>query len=125
MLVKCKKSFRHQLKEGNIYLVVEIIIKRKSNTIRYRLIDNEGYTAIYEADMFEVQTNVLKDYAITINQESILISPIQIANSELNREDINGFWGLFVEDNLEAKKILMESVENLALSENIITPCLE
>lgn len=41
MLVKCKKSFRHQLKEGNIYLVVEIIIKRKSNTIRYRLIDNE------------------------------------------------------------------------------------
>lgn len=125
MLVKCKKSFRHQLKEGNIYLVVEIIIKRKSNTIRYRLIDNEGYPAIYEADMFEVQTNVLKDYAITINQESILISPIQIANSELNREDINGFWGLFVEDNLEAKKILMESVENLALSENIITPCLE
>ena len=75
--------------------------------------------------MIEVQTNLLKDYAITINQESILISPIQIANSELNREDINGFWGLFVEDNLEAKKILMESVENLALSENIITPCLE
>ena len=64
MLVKCKKSFRHQLKEGNIYLVVEIIIKRKSNTIRYRLIDNEGYPAIYEADMLKVQTNVLKDYLL-------------------------------------------------------------
>ncbi len=27
MLVRCEKSFRHQISEGNVYLVIEILIK--------------------------------------------------------------------------------------------------
>ena len=54
MLVRCEKSFRHQISEGNIYLVIEILIKRANSKISYRIIDNDGIPAIYDSENFEI-----------------------------------------------------------------------
>lgn len=57
MVVKCEKSFRHQISEGMNYRVLENIIKRDSNAISYRIIDNDGIPAIYESTLFCVVSN--------------------------------------------------------------------
>ena len=72
MLIKCIKSFRNQLKVGNVYLVVEISIKAANNSVGFRVIDDEGYPAIYEADRFEIVSNRIDDFAILINEDHIV-----------------------------------------------------
>ena len=124
MLIKCIKSFRNQLKVGNVYLVVEISIKAANNSVGIRVIDDEGYPAIYEADRFEIVSNRIDDFAILINEDHIVLSHNLILNSELNEKSIEGFWGLFIEDDLKAKQILCEVVSNLAMNENITMPTL-
>lgn len=124
MLIKCIKSFRNQLKVGNVYLVVEISIKAANNSVGFRVIDDEGYPAIYEADRFEIVSNRIDDFAILINEDHIVLSHNLILNSELNEKSIEGFWGLFIEDDLKAKQILCEVVSNLAMNENITMPTL-
>ena len=122
MIVKCKSSFRHQITEGDNYLVIEVLIRRTTNRISYRIIDNEGYPAIYEADKFEVISNKLIDFAIKFDDEIIILSHTLILNSELNKMNIEGFWGLFSEDNEETKIILKRVLTDLSSSENIKSP---
>lgn len=105
MLAKCIESFRNQIKAGNTYLVIEISIKLTSNSVGFRIIDEEGYPAIYEADKFQIVSNRINDFAIVINENYIILSHNFILNSELNKKNIEGFWGLFVEDDAKAKKI--------------------
>lgn len=54
MLVKCKESFRHQITKGHIYLVIEMTIRSIDNSIFFRVIDNEGYLAVYEFEKFRL-----------------------------------------------------------------------
>lgn len=122
MLIQCKKNFRQQIKEGEIYLVIEILIKRNSNSVSYRLIDREGYPAIYDAKNFEIVSNRLNNFALLLTSDIIIFSPKQIIDSELNKKNIDGFWGLFIEDDPEARNILNKVILDLASDENVIPP---
>lgn len=117
MVVKCIESFRHQIKKEEKYLVIEILVT--NNLISYRIIDEEGYPAIYDAGKFEIVSNHLSDYSISIMKNSLVISPQEIMNSDLNAKSIDGFWGIFIEDNQEAKAILKKIVIDLSKTENI------
>lgn len=86
MVVKCISSFRHQVIAGKIYLVVEILVKRYNAKISYRIIDEEGYPAIYDEELFDIVSNSLHDYSVISTQESLILSPAQIVNSELNKK---------------------------------------
>lgn len=124
MLVRCKESFRQQIKEGSIYLVIEILVNRTRNLISYRLIDSEGYPAIYDAEKFVIVSDCINNFAISVNQNSIVLSPAQILDSELNEKSAEGFWGLFIEDDSDTREILKKVVRNLALDENMAPPML-
>lgn len=124
MLIQCKEKFRQQIKEGEIYLVIEILIKRNSNSVSYRLIDREGYPGIYDAKKFEIVSNRLNNFALLLTSDIIVFSPKQIIDSELNKKNIDGFWGLFIEDAPEARNILNKVILDLASDENVIPPLL-
>lgn len=124
MLVQCKETFRQQIKEGSIYLVIEILIKRNNNSVSYRVVDSEGYPAIYDAEKFVIISNCINKFALSLTSDCIILSPKQILDSELNEKNIEGFWGLFIEDNLEAREILKVVVSELALDENVLPPLL-
>ena len=117
MLVKCSKPFRHQLSENNVYLVIEILTKFSNKSVSYRLIDNEGYPSIYDADRFEVVSNKIDNFAVLLNDDGIILSHELIVNSELNIKSIDGFWGLFIEDDIDAKQILKEVIKDLSIKE--------
>lgn len=124
MIVRCKESFRQQIKEGSTYLVIEILITRTNNSISYRLIDSEGYPAIYDAEKFVIVSNDINSFAFSFNQEIIVFSPTQILNSELKEKNAEGFWGSFIEDDPESRKLLKKVVIDLAREENITPPTL-
>lgn len=113
MLVRCIESFRQQIKAGNLYLVIEILIKRTSNSVSYRVIDDEGYPAIYDAEKFVIVSDSINNFAISWKQDHIVFSPVRILHSELNEKCIEGFWGLYIEDDPEAKALLEEVVKDL------------
>ena len=122
MLIKCKESFRHQITKGDIYLVIEMIIRLSNNSIFYRVIDNEGYPAIYEFEKFEIVSNEYKNSAVLLNDTKFILSHKDILNSSLNEKNIEGFWGCFIEDDVEAIKVVNNIVKELSLQENIEAP---
>lgn len=122
MLVQSKETFRHQIKEGDVYLVIEILIKCNNNSVSYRIIDNEGYPGIYKAEQFVIISNSINKFALSLKPDCIIFSPKQILDSELNEKNIEGFWGLFIEEDLKAKEIFKKVVLELALDEDVTLP---
>jgi hypothetical protein len=122
MLVKCINSFRQQISEGDVYIVIEVLVKRTKNIISYRVIDNEGFPAIYDSKNFEIISNNIDDFAISVCQDKIVLSHKLILNSEVNEKNVEGFWGLFIEDDIETREILKNVVCSMANIEGIESP---
>jgi hypothetical protein len=122
MLVRCEKAFRHQISKGNIYLVIEIIIKRANSKISYRIIDNDGCPAIYDSENFKIVSENVNGMCILTNDIQISFTHKRIIDSKLQNENIDGFWGAYIEDSIEAKDILQLVVEDLATYEKVAVP---
>ena len=117
MLVKCKKAFRYRT-----YLVIEVIIRFSDNSKFYRIIDDDGYPALYGAKKFKIVSNEYNNCAVLFNHKSFVLSHKDIINSTLNNKNINGFWGCFIEDDVEAIKIVNNVVKELSLQEHFEVP---
>jgi hypothetical protein len=127
MLVKCSTSFRHQTTEGEIYLVIEVIIISTRNEVSYRVIDNEGCPAIYESNDFEMVSGNLDGYCLMgkNNSKIMIITPKLIFDSKLNMEHIDGFWGVYFDSTSNEGKCLLENViKDLSFREKIPAPSL-
>lgn len=122
MQVKCIESFTHQITLGKVYLVIEISIRLSTKTTYFRVIDNEGYPAIYESNKFLVLTNEYMNAALQFKNDVITISHKNIANSSLNKKNVDGFWGCFIEDDIESIKILENVIAEIAELENVDIP---
>ena len=122
MLVRCEKSFRHQISEGNIYLVIEILINRANSKISYRIIDIDGIPAIYDSENFEIVSESVNGMCIFTNAVQISVTHKRIIDSKLQDENIDGFWGAYIENDIVAKEILQLVVEDLATYENVDVP---
>ena len=117
MLVKCKKAFRYRT-----YLVIEVIIRFSDNSKFYRIIDNQGYPALYKAENFEIVSNEYNNCAVLLNDRRFVLSHKDIINSTLNNKNINGFWGCFMANDVEAIKIVNNVVKELSLQEHFEVP---
>lgn len=123
MLVKCIESFQQQIIEGEIYLVLEIYGAFEAREANYRIIDSDGYPAIYPAANFSIVSGRLDGLNFFKGGTKAVISHSLIQKSILNEEHKEGFWGLFFdEDNEMAREILQEVVVDLARAENIDPP---
>ncbi|MCI9525238.1 MAG: hypothetical protein HFF01_09485 [Erysipelotrichaceae bacterium] len=122
MLVRCKETFGHQITEGNVYLVIEVTIRLFNSSILVRIVDNEGYPAIYDFEQFEIVSNEYINGAILLDEEVCKLSHKDILNSSLNMKHIEGFWGCFIDDDVEAVKILNNVVKELSVYDHIKTP---
>lgn len=122
MLVKCVNSFRHQIIEGDVYLVVEILVRRSNDIVSYRVIDAEGFPSIYDSNHFEIVTNNIDNFAVSVCEEQIIISHKSILNSKINKRNVEGFWGAYIEDDVESKEILKNVVCSIATIEGIDFP---
>ena len=58
-------------------------IRSIDNSIFFRVIDNEGYLAVYEFEKFEIVTNEYTNSAILLNDKIIILSHKDILNSTL------------------------------------------
>lgn len=125
MLVKCKESFRQQLKANNLYIVIEVLVKLTTKSISYRIIDEERFPAIYDSVKFDIVSNQLSQYSISITDEDMVLSPSIILNSELYNKHVDGFWGLFFDDDKEAISLLENMVNILASTEGVPSPLFE
>ena len=117
MLVRCINAIRNQILQDKVYLVIEIYIKRSNNSISYRIIDSEGYPAIYESSNFVITSNKISNFSLVIKDTSIVFTPESLYSSKLNEHHLEGFWGMFIDDNSEAKKLLREVVAELSEQE--------
>lgn len=113
MLVKACKNFRNQISINNVYLVIEIIVNISRKHISFRVIDDEDYPAIYDAENFIIVFNHINHFSILIRENSVTCSHEFIVNSKLNEKHIDGFWGLYIEDDVEAITILDKVIEDL------------
>ena len=110
MIVKAEKNFRHQISKGTEYQVLEIIIKRNSNVISYRIVDNDSIPAIYENSLFSVVSNYMENASVIFDDAQIVMSHKLITDSKLNQTHTEGFWGAFFEDDPVAMRILEEVI---------------
>lgn len=117
LLVRCINAIRNQILQDKVYLVIEIYIKRSNNSISYRIIDSEGYPAIYESSNFVITSNKISNFSLVIKDTSIVFTPESLYSSKLNEHHLEGFWGMFIDDNSEAKKLLREVVAELSEQE--------
>ena len=117
LLVRCINAIRNQILQDKVYLVIEIYIMRSNNSISYRIIDSEGYPAIYESSNFVITSNKISNFSLVIKDTSIVFTPESLYSSKLNEHHLEGFWGMFIDDNSEAKKLLREVVAELSEQE--------
>ena len=123
MIVKCLQPVHQQLILNSLYLVVEIYVSIFNGSIKYRLIDNGGYPAIYPADKFEIVSNRIYGFGLVIHRDEIVLSPEIIISSDLNQKNIDGFWGCYFDDfqNAEqAKKVLSIAIKQISANENVL-----
>ena len=120
MLVKCINPFRNQVSKNHVYLVIEIMASIYDKYYSYRIIDNNGCPAIYNADLFEIVSNKVINSSIIVDKTMLIVSHDLIVNSSLNQRNMEGFWGCYFEDDdIEAKDILKSVVDDLSKHENI------
>lgn len=118
MLIKCTKNFRNQISTGRIYLVIEVIIGC-NNSVRYRIIDDDGCPAIYNSDSFEIISNSVSGFGLRMGEMSTVLSHKLILDSSLNAEHMEGFWGLFFDDDPQAAELLEDVIASLAAQEGV------
>ncbi|MBC2003290.1 hypothetical protein HCA78_05870 [Listeria booriae] len=126
ILVKCIKSFGEQIKENEIYLVLEIYCNLENQSINYRIIDSDGYPALYREADFVIVSGKVDNMIFAKRGRSGIISHDSIQGFYLNKNHVDGFWGLYFDEvSSELEDILQEVVIELANSENIEPPILQ
>lgn len=118
MLVKCIHGIGNQIIKDNIYLVVEIYIHQAKKNTEFRVIDSEGYPAIYDYSNFIIISNKLSDFTFSVQNGRVVLSHNFIFNSKLNSQHVDGFWGMFIDDNPEAQELLKQVIQELANMEH-------
>lgn len=122
MLVKCIKSFNEQISADTIYLVLEVYISRSKPSIDYRVLDNDGCPAIYEAKNFEVVSDRLDGFGFVVKEDFFVLSPEILIQSDLNEKNIDGFWGCYFEDSStlnDAVKTLKKAILQVSQNEDM------
>lgn len=119
MLIQCIQSIGQQITKESVYLVIEVYVnaKRPEDIVHYRVIDDDGYPAIYSAKYFEVVSNKTDGLSLTIKEDGIVLAPETILLSPLNKKSINGFWDCYFESPQDwscAKQTLEEVVSQLS-----------
>lgn len=122
MIVKCIRPYRTQVSEKHIYLVIEVFANVYSKKYSFRIIDNDGCPAIYNADLFEIVSSKIINSSIIIDANSLVVSHDLIVNTSLNQKHMEGFWGCYFDGIQEAKCLLETVVEDISKCENIVKP---
>ena len=130
MTVKCTKKYKNNAKKdyitiGKEYYVIEIIYTRNTDNgdykINYRIMDNNGVPAMYKVEFFEIIDSGLSDMVMCKKAYGYVITHKIIADSSLEREDVNGFWGVYFEtENIIAKRILEEVIHKSCKNDNTV-----
>ena len=130
MTIKCIKACgddagKEYTTVGREYAVIEIICtKNKSQDgwrIHYRIIDDDGIPAMYKVEYFEILNNDLANMVMCEKAYGYVITHRLIADSSLEKENLNGFWGVYFEtENIIAKRILEEVLHEILQEEGTI-----
>ena len=121
IVVKCIAPFRDQILKGNRYLALEMMIHLSRGKAFYRVIDEQGCPAIYDADLFEIESDSLNGFCIQNSQDSIVLSHKAILDPAFKEKDVDGFWGLYFNRDSAAFNLLKEVVDDFVSKETDIT----
>lgn len=121
-----------QLTVGEIYLVIEVIIGSSAEQVSYRIVDNQGFPAIYESYCFEIVSGSLDGLSIEEITEgkNLTITHKLVADSKLRTDYGGRFWEVYFdsedkEKEKESRNLLKNVIKDLSLREKIPAPVLE
>jgi len=116
------------LVKEKVYLVIEAYFNFSLNKpsavrrISYRIIDEGGTPAIYEANGFEIVSGNLNGYYVVEDREDHMI----ITHKLIFEANPDKFWDTYFESTTnEGKNLLKSVIKDLASKENIPEPMLE
>ena len=128
MLVKYSlTSFQSgQLMQRETYFIIKIYFDRKKScsysNAYYRIVDNTGCPAIYDADGFEIVSSNLDGYCLAEDDDG----DITIAHKLIFEAKLNNFWEAYFENPTHKERALLENViKDLSFREGIPAPTLE
>lgn len=118
MTIKCIKTYENDagkeyITVGREYVVLEIICTKNKRQdgyrIDYRIIDDDGIPGMYKVEYFEITNNDLTHMVMCEKAYGYVITHGRIADSSLEKENVNGFWAEYFEiENVKAKQIVEE-----------------
>ena len=127
-VISLSKSFSEQLVKEKVYLVIEAYFNFSLNKpsavrrISYRIIDEGGTPAIYEANGFEIVSGNLDGYYLAQNRNDYII----MTHKLIFEANPDKFWDTYFESTTnEGKNLLKSVIKDLASKENIPEPMLE
>ena len=127
-VISLSKSFSEQLVKEKVYLVIEAYFNFSLNKpsavrrISYRIIDEGGTPAIYNADGFEIVSGNLDGYYLAQNRNDYII----MTHKLIFEANPDKFWDTYFESTTnEGKNLLKSVIKDLASKENIPEPMLE
>ena len=127
-VISLSKSFSEQLVKEKVYLVIEAYFDfrlNKSSEVlgaSYRIVDEEGTPAIYDADGFEIVSGNLDGYYFLQDSDD----HITITHKLIFEAGINTFWEVYFEKPTDNERALLDNVvKDLSSREGIPAPKLE
>ena len=127
-VISLSKSFSEQLVKEKVYLVIEAYFNFSLNKpsavrrISYRIIDEGGTPAIYEANGFEIVSGNLNGYYVVEDREDHMI----ITHKLIFEAGTNTFWEVYFDNPTSKERTLLENVvKDLSFREGIPAPTLE
>ena len=127
-VISLSKSFSEQLVKEKVYLVIEASFDFRINKYSevlgafYRIIDEGGTPAIYNADGFEIVSGNLDGYYLAQNRNDYII----MTHKLIFEANPDKFWDTYFDSTTnEGKNLLKSVIKDLASKENIPEPMLE
>ena len=127
-VISLSKSFSEQLVKEKVYLVIEAYFDfrlNKSSEVlgaSYRIVDEEGTPAIYDANGFEIVSGNLDGYYFLQDSDD----HITITHKLIFEAGTNTFWEVYFDNPTSKERTLLENVvKDLSFREGIPAPTLE
>lgn len=122
MIITCIEDYKEYLKKDKDYLVIEVYISLRKQSISYRTVDEDGVLAIYDSDLFTIKNPTLNSYSIKVRDLDVQI--MLNALLELDKVSINieGIWGEYFDKEEKVIINIHQIVKEHARVEGVVIP---
>ena len=122
MVLRCIKDRNDSITVDKKYLIVEIAVNKKHNSVLYRVIDNFGIPILLEDSYFE-DANIVLDNAIFIaDKTKIYITYVELFNVFSSVLNVDDTWDLYFNNDPKTVERINDSILSISKKEKLEIP---